>query len=274
MKCPDIKIETDKKLYRHPNISAGHPNRQGFTLIELLVVIAIIALLMSIILPTLKRAKEAAKRVHCFYNVRTLTTAWLMYIDENQGKLPKGWAEPLPTDPGWVGFSSPAWTIQEQLTKLANESLIYPYLNTTDVFRCPIAPKWEVRTYGLSHSMNGWVGLGSGGGELITKFSAIKNPGGRFTFLDGYYNDWDASWMIFYDEEAWWNAIPIRHGAGGNVFSFVDGHADFWNWEDPRTIDLTKKCNAANECNAWIYPESSQPNNPDIERTQMAVWGK
>ena len=75
-----IKIANRKKL---TSLEAG-----AFTLIELLVVIAIIAILAAMLLPVLGRAKETAKRIACLNNLRQLSLAAHMYVDDNQGTYP------------------------------------------------------------------------------------------------------------------------------------------------------------------------------------------
>jgi prepilin-type N-terminal cleavage/methylation domain-containing protein len=60
----------------------------GFTLIELLVVIAIIALLMSILIPSLQRARKQARNVICHSQLRQWGTILALYTEDNQGKLP------------------------------------------------------------------------------------------------------------------------------------------------------------------------------------------
>lgn len=64
--------------------------RTGFTLVELLVVIGIIALLIAILLPALRKAKDSAARASCLSNLRQLGIAFRMYTEDNKNKWPAG----------------------------------------------------------------------------------------------------------------------------------------------------------------------------------------
>jgi len=64
-------------------------SKKAFTLIELLVVIAIIALLLSILMPSLRMAREQAKSVTCRNNLKQIGLAFILYTGDNEGKFPR-----------------------------------------------------------------------------------------------------------------------------------------------------------------------------------------
>ena len=69
--------------------------RRGFTLVELLVVIGIIALLISILLPTLSQARKSARRVACLSNLRQGHTAFVLYGNDHDFRVPLGYTNGL-----------------------------------------------------------------------------------------------------------------------------------------------------------------------------------
>src|SRR5438067_1093227 len=106
-------------------------HRRGFTLVELLVVIGIIAVLIGILLPSLNRAREAAKRLTCGSNMRQVATAFMMYVNDNKGHFPAGAGYNNVTNEDWL-----YWQTNRKLSdsKLAMYLGRYP---KKDVFRCP-----------------------------------------------------------------------------------------------------------------------------------------
>lgn len=68
--------------------SRGGVQRRGFTLVELLVVIGIIAVLISILLPVLNKAREQAKAIVCASNEKQLLASYMMYLTDHKGATP------------------------------------------------------------------------------------------------------------------------------------------------------------------------------------------
>jgi prepilin-type N-terminal cleavage/methylation domain-containing protein/prepilin-type processing-associated H-X9-DG protein len=115
----------------------------AFTLVELLVVIGIIALLVSILLPAMGKARESARRVACASNVRQICTALIMAANANRGALP---------DVGnFNGQFDNATGAANSAQKSANPSLIHPgarellqkYGVTRSIWYCPSNPEMD-----------------------------------------------------------------------------------------------------------------------------------
>ena len=123
---------------------AGAP---AFTLVELLVVIGIIALLVSILLPTLARAREHANAVACSSNQRQIMTAFLMFANEHKGHLPGNYWDSIYQQPkdgekrDWLlGDNRNQGNQALQILDGPQNGTVYRYVNNPDVYRCPSVP--------------------------------------------------------------------------------------------------------------------------------------
>ena len=239
---------------------------RAFTLIELLVVIAIIALLMAILMPALNIAREQGKRAVCLSHLRQLTMGWMLYAEDNDGKIPGADVNYSTSTPDWWVHWPEAGASEstiEQWYQSIEEGQLYTYCKNVKLYRCSNAPKKYGMTYSIVDSMNGfcdWDDYDGYANLKVTNMYKIERTAERIVFLDESPPS-KGSWGIKYAIEAWWDPPPKLHNKG-TTFSFADGHSEFWKWKDPRTEDTT-----------WDDHDVAQPGNIDLHKVQRAVWG-
>lgn len=228
----------------------------GFTLVELLVVIAVIALLASLLLPALSRAKTKAQTVACVNNLKQLQLGWIMYVEDNNDWL-------VPNNPPGYGPDTNCWALGDiRYGKPDGTNIVYligerpgslgPYVKAHGIFKCPAdrsvttLPDGNPYPRVRSFSMNVFMGTrGRGVSDVWTIFMKRSdlNPKVRpefFVFMDVHEDflntcNFDLSNDIAMLRENWSGLPTARHG-GSATLSLVDGHVEIHRWRDAVTL--------------------------------------
>ena len=191
--------------------------KSGFTLVELLVVIAIIALLMSILMPALSKAKEQARDVICRgANLRQYGIAGTMYLDDNEGAFP-----PTHTYLFTTAWSPCQWHDEERWQTV--DGPMWPYLKAEKIHLCPSFNR-VAKIRGQNHPMHD------------PQIPVIPQYG--FS-MNAHLGPWEASWEASGRFE---KITQIRHPA--NVFFFSE--------ENVWTIFGIAGFAPLNDTNLWI----------------------
>jgi prepilin-type N-terminal cleavage/methylation domain-containing protein/prepilin-type processing-associated H-X9-DG protein len=244
-----------------PDQTPSHPSRCtvgrvcAFTLIELLVVIAIIAILASLLLPALSKAKGMAQRTTCSNNLKQLTLGWMLYSgDQNDSLCPNH--ENYASDQLGSLSGSPSWVTGNAFTDTTSSNiqrgLLYQHVNADATYRCPSdrstvgdAGKLpRTRHYGLSVYMNGTGNSATPSGETVTelifrKQSSIHapHPAQAFVFIDNHpKNTAGGSFSVTQPDDWRWSHFPgARHQNGFNL-SFADGHVEHLRCQEAKSL--------------------------------------
>jgi prepilin-type N-terminal cleavage/methylation domain-containing protein/prepilin-type processing-associated H-X9-DG protein len=259
---------------------------KGFTLIELLVVIAIIAILMAVLVPALKIAREQARGVSCLSNQRSLAQAYIMYADENEGSMCAGWAAygPVNRVPPWVmppldnaggrivQMANGDVTLQQRYNGLMGGAL-WPYLKDVEVYHCQGDNRKNLGTslgkspaYCIYRSYSLTDYLRATEPADPKKLHNFKDQASKMLFVEDIYDGSAGNynhngWSYIPYNDTLWDPLGIFH-SDSCTFSFMDGHAERKKWQDKRTIIY---CISRTEATAKGFGKGQKFNPPNVD---------
>lgn len=191
-------------------------DRRGFTLIELLVVVSILAMLIAMLLPSLKKAQDAARAVVCLSNERQVMFCFDQYAEDYGQAFPLRRIAP-PTNTWWSMFLEAR----------------YEPSAPSKVFDCPAARirypedslKYGVnRIYTLGYGYN-WRCLGDPGNPIQRFFNKLKAPSSQLVIADSTEDLYDQDLVDWLSPAGAGNAVNPRHPSKTVNVGFADMHA-------------------------------------------------
>jgi prepilin-type N-terminal cleavage/methylation domain-containing protein len=176
---------------------------KGFTLVELLVVISIIALLLSILMPSLSQARKQARDMVCQSNLKQWSLYFSLYTNDNDGRFQQGWQSPYRQDQGWLA------------------TLFDYYENNPEILLCPEGDKRSTNNINRTHvAWRAWPG----------HFPKSIVSEGFWDFLNKKprYGSYGINWFV--------NDVPRT----SSVSNYGASQSDFWRRIDAKAGDRSK----------------------------------
>jgi len=222
----------------------GLSSKPGFTLVELLVVIAIIAILASLLLPTLSAAKARAHTTSCLNNQRQLGMAWVLYASEAGDRLALNlgsYIDGVHRSPAgcWVTGNA-VWDADPATI---TRGTLFPYAQALQLYHCPAdhscvayTSSPRLRSVSLSIYMGGEDAETNFLVYPVMKFTEIPHPSKTLTFLDEDENVINEGIFLYASKIDEWFDIPARRHQNGAVLVFADNHSEYWKWKGPAPV--------------------------------------
>jgi len=262
---------------------------RGFTLIELLVVIAVIAVLMGILMPALRAARELARGANCLANQRSLVLAYVMYADDNDSRLVRGHVNQTDLDsPMWVlppidesgAYISGTPYLVDRIRGIQRGAL-YPYIREHKMYHCPGDNRYEsavdeTQAMYRSYIIPDVLAAARPGFHAWTearykhfpkKLGEIRQASLKYIFVESEFQNpgfnydhggWSfAPWI----DTRWIDELATFHSKSA-TFGFADGHAERHKWAHTETwqifnedlpIDTLRPAAEVNEDWLWCW---------------------
>ena len=251
-------FENGKAFFRSP-VRPVRAQRSGFTLIELLIVIAILSLLLSILLPSLAKARQMAKDVVCTTNLKAIGLGWHLYLYDNDDTFPL-WMRNAHwfyggKHPAIINHANPLALKYRPLNPYVDRAIKNE--NSAELFECPsdrdIRDPWGKQRITLGHStydfygnsyMMNWLLL-----QPIVLESGFPKFGETFSLWDvriplaQMATAGDCQWY-YTIHDARWDANFHNWDDKMNIL-FLDGRAEF--------MQLTRGEGVTGSYSFWPY---------------------
>lgn len=239
--------------------------KRAFTLIELLVVIAVIAVLMGVLMPALRAARELARGSNCLANQRSLVLAYTMYADDNDNRLVRGHVDTTNLDTGmWAlppintsgAYISGPVTFEDRIRGIERGAL-YRYIGDYKVYHCPGDNRFQsaqdltqamYRSYiipdVLSAARPGFHSWTEARHQHFPKkLNEITQTSLKYVFVETEFQNpsfnydhggWSfAPWI----DDRWIDELATFHSKSA-TFGFADGHAERHKWVHNETWQI------------------------------------